>query len=184
MKCKAHLPSKQANGSLHNAIWHAGFLHSIEKKSVALCVYVCVFCFFVFLVGWWEGAVFFFLCFKRSVKDLFFAIAHFDSAFSLYVWRRYACYSFSQSSTFCMFFFHKRLFLFLIGCLAYFLHCWIVCNRLLLLRRANGVFAAAFAEVDVTEFCIPGILKCASFHLLCCFIGMISLDCEWYTLYD
>lgn len=103
MKCNAHLPSKQANESLHKAICHAGFLHSIEKKKVLLCACMCV-CsaLFSWLVG--ERVLFFFLCCKRDVKDFFFAIAHFDSSFSLlYVWRRCACYSFSQSSAFCIF---------------------------------------------------------------------------------
>lgn len=151
IKCNALLPFKQASRSLHNAIWHAGFLPSIEKKKgIASCL--CVFCFIVFLVDWQESVGFFCCCYcKMSARDLFFVIAHFDSAFSLLlVWGRCSCYSFSLSSSF-WFFFHSGLFLFLIGCLACLLCCWVVYTCMFLLRKTDGVFAAAFAEVCVTR---------------------------------
>lgn len=80
-----------------------------KKKSIASCL--CVFCFIVFLVGWREGVGFFCCCYcKMSARDLFFVIAHFDSAFSLLlVWGRCSCYSFSLSSSF-WFFFSFRTF--------------------------------------------------------------------------
>lgn len=49
------------------------------------------------------------------------------------------------------FFFHSGLFLLLIGCLACLLCCWVVYTCMLLLRKTDGVFAAAFAEVCVTR---------------------------------
>lgn len=122
------------------------------KKKVLLRACVCSASLFSWLVGERVWGFFCCCCYcKMSARDLFFVIAHFDSAFSLLlVWGRCSCYSFSLSSSF-WFFFHSGLFLFLIGCLACLLCCWVVYTCMFLLRKTDGVFAAAFAEVCVTR---------------------------------
>lgn len=183
MKCNAHLPSKQANESLHKAIWHAGFLHSIEKKKCCF-VHVCV-CVLHCFLGWLvRGCCFFFFVVRGMWRIYFSRLLILTPLFHCCMFEGDALVIHFLNLLPFAFFLSYRTFPFVNWLLSLFAPLLNCALRLLLLRRADGVFAAAFAEVDVTGFCVPGRLKCTSFHLLCCFIGVNFLDSEWYTSYN